>query len=129
MRKCFINESTQAPSDVIILGPHWRNDPWIDVEEHQQPAKWQKLVLLVVPGAFSGNTQINAELGKWLKDRVSKRRNTVRFLIQDGSKDIFADQEMLFAARCVISVLMKPGAQRLNTELSDLNLTNLLWKR
>ena len=100
MRKCFINESTQAPSDVIILGPHWRNDPWIDVEEHQQPAKWQKLVLLVVPGAFSGNAQINAELGKWLKDRVSKRRNTVRFLIQDGSKDIFADQEMLFAARC-----------------------------
>ena len=100
LRKCFVSEATQAPSDVIILGPHWRNDPWIDVEEHQQPAKWQKLVSLVVPGAFNGNAQINAEMGKWLKERVSKRRNSVRFLIQDGDKDIFADHEMLFAARC-----------------------------
>lgn len=99
LRKCFVSEATQTPSDVIILGPHWHNAPWTDVPENEQPAKWTKLTLLVLPGAFRSNSKINAELGKWLKANVSKRRNTVRFLIQNGDKDIFEDHELLFAAR------------------------------
>ena len=100
LRKCFIAEVSQAPSDVIILGPNWREKPWSDVRENEQPNKWNKLVLLIIPAAFPDNSSINVELGKWLAEKVSARRNTVRFLIQNGTKDIFADHDLLFAARC-----------------------------
>ena len=99
LRECLVSEASQSPSDVIVLGPHWRNEPWADVRESELPSKWTKLVLVVVPEAFSGNSKINAELGKWLKDHVSKHRNLVRFLLQDGTKNIFEDRELLFAAR------------------------------
>ena len=99
LRKCFVSEASQPPSDVVVLGPHWRDEPWVDVRENEQPGKWTKLVLVVMPGAWGSISKINAELGYWLKTHVSKHRNTVRFLLQDGARDIFEDRELLFAAR------------------------------
>ena len=91
LRKCFVSEVSQTPSDVIVLGPHWRDEPWVDVRENELPAKWTKLVLVVMPGAWTSNSKINAELGHWLKAHVSKHRNMVRFLLQDGARCFVAD--------------------------------------
>ena len=99
LRKSFVSEASQPPSNVIVLGPHWRNEPWRDVRENELPAKWTGLVLVIIPGALGSNAKINAELGNWLKAHVTKHRNMVRFLLQDGPQDIFEDRELLFAAR------------------------------
>ena len=100
IRRCFVSETNQSPTDVIILGPHWNTSPWEDVEEREQPKNWAKLVLLIIPAAFIGNTKVNSTLGKWLATQVKNRRNTVRFLIQEADKGIFEDRELLFQARC-----------------------------
>ncbi len=100
LRKCFIAETSQPPSDVIVLGPNWKTDPWKDVDEKEQPKNWSKLVLMVIPASFADNQQICHDLGYWLSKHVNKRRNTVRFLLQNGDKDIFSDKELMFTARC-----------------------------
>jgi hypothetical protein len=102
LRHIFVPEITSPPSRVIILGTHWKNDPWIDVDEADHPAKWDRPVLLVVPEQINGgSTGINAILGAWLARHVQKRRNTVRFLLSAAdTKSLFADDELLYLARC-----------------------------
>ena len=98
LRQCFVGETTS--SNAIVLGPHWNTDPWSEVDDKHQPKNWTETVLLVIPGAFSGSSQINATLGPWLKNFVTKRRNAVRFLIQEAGESLFEDKELMFLVRC-----------------------------
>ncbi|MCF8075075.1 MAG: ATP-binding protein [Desulfotignum sp.] len=102
LRHIFVPETTSPPSRVIILGAHWKSDPWTDVDEGDHPARWDRPVLLVVPEQIQGGaTGMNATLGAWLARHVQKRRNTVRFLLPaPDTKSLFADDELLYLARC-----------------------------
>jgi hypothetical protein len=102
LKAIFVPEGQSSVARIIVLGPNWRDKPWEDVEEADQPAKWDNSVLLVIPEKFSvDRTIINATLGGWLAKHVTKRRNTVRFLL--GAPDVenlFLDKELIFLARC-----------------------------
>lgn len=100
IRNCFTSQRREAPSQIIVLGPQWDTNPWEEVAEQERPSKWTRPVLLVIPAAFRDNQSRNSTLGKWLATQVPSRRNTVRFLIQDGEKNIFIDKELLFLSRC-----------------------------
>ena len=95
-------ETTSSPSRVIILGPNWKHDPWSEVDDADNPSKWDRPVLIVIPELVSnGPSGINATLGEWLKTHVQKRRNTVRFLLlASDAQSLFTDEELIFAARC-----------------------------
>ncbi len=108
LEQCFTGTTSAAPSDIVVLGPHWNTDPWSEVRDELKPDKWKKLVLIVIPEAFQNKEQINSELQKWLFQHVTDKRNRVRFLLQDGGKNVFTDRELLFEARC--SYLCSPEA-------------------
>jgi hypothetical protein len=101
----LVPEAKQATARVIVLGPNWENEPWVDVEENDRPDRWDRPVLLVMPKPLAiTNTPAGnhiASLGTWLVEHVPKRRNTVRFLLPtNGTKSIYEDTELLFHARC-----------------------------
>jgi hypothetical protein len=102
LRHIFVPETTQPPSRVIILGPHWKNDPWGDVDEADRPTKWDRPVLLVVPDQIEGGPAgVNSTLGAWLAKHVQKRRNTIRFLLPAAdTQSLFSDEELVYSARC-----------------------------
>ena len=101
MRKCYVSEA-QSPSQIVVLGPNWQDDNWIDdLPEQEKPNLWSRQMLLVVPDVFPTVSAMNAQLGKWLALKLSGKRNTIRFLVQTGSgKGIYDDTELRFAARC-----------------------------
>jgi len=100
-RSILSPEAKERPSRIIVLGPNWQRDPWKDVDEADQPARWDRLVLLVIPDPVT----IEADgrilgLGEWLKAHVSRRRNTVRLLLLGaGTQGIYTDQTMIQNAR------------------------------
>jgi hypothetical protein len=98
----FVPETTQPPSRVIILGSNWKNDPWNEVDDIDKPSKWDRPVILVIPDQIEGDkTGINSCLGEWLAKHVSKRRNTIRFLLPAiNTHGIYSDTELVFSARC-----------------------------
>ena len=101
----LVPEAKQPIARVIILGPNWESDPWTDVEEGDQPDRWDRPVLIVMPKPLlawdSPEGSRVQGLGQWLAIYVPKRRNTVRFLMPAaGSKGIYEDAELLFHARC-----------------------------
>jgi hypothetical protein len=83
---------------VIALPKSWVNDPWTGLDEAEQPDKWDdRLPILVLPEEAE---KLNATLGRWLKDQLQKRRNTVRFLLpRAGSTNAFMDRDLLILAR------------------------------
>ncbi len=83
----------------IVLKKQWRTDPWTDVEEKDHPHHWDNRIPVVV---MPKSTLDNKELGEWLKNHVSKARNTVRFLLpRVGTGDVFFDKSLLVLARAV----------------------------
>ncbi|MEG7168071.1 DUF499 domain-containing protein, partial [Pseudomonas aeruginosa] len=76
---------------VIALPKSWSNDPWTSLDEAEQPDKWDdRLPILVLP---EEPEKLDATLGRWLKDQLQKRRNTVRFLLpRSGSTNSFMDR-------------------------------------
>lgn len=83
---------------VIALPKSWGNNPWTLLDETEHPDKWDdRLPILVVP---EDPDKLDATLGRWLKDHLQKRRNTVRFLLpRAGSTNAFIDRELLVLAR------------------------------
>jgi hypothetical protein len=73
---------------VIALPRNWLNDPWTGLDESEQPERWDdRLPILVLP---EEPDRIDERLGRWLKDHLQKRRNTVRFLIpRSGTSNAF----------------------------------------
>lgn len=83
---------------VIALPKSWQTDPWSSLDEAEQPDRWDdRLPILVLPEEPEKPDQ---QLGRWLKDHLQKRRNTVRFLLpRSGSTNAFLDRDLLILAR------------------------------
>ena len=83
---------------VIALPRSWVNHPWTGLDEAEQPDKWDdRLPIVVLPEEAD---KLEATLGRWLKDQLQKRRNTVRFLLpRAGSTNAFLDRDLLILAR------------------------------
>ena len=83
---------------VIALSKSWGNDPWTSLDDAEQPEKWDdRLPILVLP---EEPEKLDAMLGRWLKDQLQKRRNTLRFLLpRTGSINAFQDRDLLILAR------------------------------
>ncbi len=83
---------------VIALPRNWANDPWALLDDAEHPDRWDdRLPILVLP---EEPDKLDATLGRWLKDQLQKRRNTVRFLLpRAGSTNAFLDRELLILAR------------------------------
>ena len=89
---------------VIALPKAWMTDPWSQLEEGEHPDRWdERLPILVVPEEVD---KIGARLGRWIKDHLQKRRNTVRFLLpRNGSSSVFYDRDLLVLARAEMKAL------------------------
>ncbi|WP_172122492.1 DUF499 domain-containing protein [Devosia sp. 919] len=83
---------------VIALPRSWQHDPWSALEEAERPDVWDnRLPILVLP---EEPEKLDQQLGKWLKDHLQKRRNTVRFLLPTaGSTNSFLDRDLVILAR------------------------------
>ena len=94
-------ESVAKTFKVIVLGPNWNGEPWVGVDETDQPAQWDdRIPLLILP---EPPDKVPARLGPWLRDKLQKRRNAVRFLLpRDGLPNLFYDRDLLVLARAVL---------------------------
>jgi hypothetical protein len=83
---------------VIALPKAWQTDPWVSLVEAEQPERWDdRLPVLVLP---EEPDNIDQRLGRWIKDHLQKRRNTIRFLMpRSGSTNAFQDRDLLILAR------------------------------
>jgi hypothetical protein len=83
---------------VIVLPKSWRSDPWAGIEESERPENWdERFPIIVLP---EEPENINASLGGWIKEHLTKRRNTIRFLLpRKGTANVFQDKELLILAR------------------------------
>jgi hypothetical protein len=83
---------------VIALPKSWNSDPWTSLDDAEHPDRWDdRLPILVLP---EEPDKLDANLGRWLKDHLQKRRNTVRFLLpRAGSTNAFLDRDLLILAR------------------------------
>lgn len=92
-------EGVSQGNRVIVLKRGWEKDPWSEVDERDQPQNWDNRIPIMVlpsPGAT------DADLGKWLKQFVSKHRNTLRFLLpKKGTENVFYDKALVVLARAV----------------------------
>ena len=83
---------------VIALPRDWLSDPWTALDESERPDKWDdRLPILVLP---EEPDKLDERLGRWVKDHLQKRRNTIRFLMpRSGSSNAFQDRDLLILAR------------------------------
>jgi hypothetical protein len=83
---------------VIALPKSWLTDPWSGLEESEQPERWDdRLPILVLPEELDN---LDQRLGRWIKDHLQKRRNTIRFLLpRSGLSNAFQDRDLLVLAR------------------------------
>jgi len=89
---------SEPPSRVVVLDPNWEGSPWANIPVQDQPERWDKPVLLVLPVAPA---DVNAALGPWLAKYVTTRRNMVRFLLpKAGLRNLYDDEDLRRVARC-----------------------------
>ena len=116
---------------VIALPKSWLSDPWSSLDETEQPERWDdRLPILVLP---EEPDKLNERLGRWVKDHLQKRRNTVRFLLpRSGSSNAFQDRDLLILARAEMKALewsgQNPEYKRLHTKYQGA-LRDILKKR
>jgi hypothetical protein len=113
---------------VIALPKSWASDPWTALDESEQPDKWDdRLPILVLP---EDPDRLEPTLGRWLKDRLQKRRNTVRFLLpRNGSVNAFLDRDLLILARAEMKAQewsgQNPEYKKLHKEFENALRDNL----
>ncbi len=116
---------------VIALPKSWQTDPWSTLDEAEQPERWDdRLPILVLP---EEPDSIDQRLGRWLKDHLQKRRNTIRFLLpRSGSSNAFQDRDLLILARAEMKAQewsgQNPEYKKLHTEYQGA-LRDILKKR
>ena len=116
---------------VIALPKAWASDPWVSLDEAEHPDRWDdRLPILVLP---EEPEKLGATLGRWLKDHLQKRRNTVRFLLpRSGSLNAFQDRDLLILARAEMKALewssQSPEYKKLHTKYQG-ELRDILKKR
>ena len=104
LKSIFYPETSEPPSKIVVLGPNWRNEPWDDVDEYDKPQYWDRPVLLVIPENIDNQTlaqptaeSLHSILGAWLSIHLTKRRNTVRFLLTKSN--LFTDKNLILLSR------------------------------
>lgn len=113
---------------VIALPRTWANDPWTLLDDAEHPDKWDdRLPILVLP---EEPDKLDATLGRWLKDQLQKRRNTVRFLLpRSGSTNAFLDRDLLILARAEMKAQewgsQNPDYKKLHKEFESTLRENL----
>lgn len=116
---------------VIALPKAWQTDPWSTLDEAEQPERWDdRLPVLVLP---EEPDNIDQRLGRWIKDHLQKRRNTIRFLLpRSGSTNAFQDRDLLILARAEMKAQewsgQNPEYKKLHTEYQSA-LRDILKKR
>jgi hypothetical protein len=116
---------------VIALPKSWQTDPWSTLDEAEQPERWDgRLPILVLP---EEPDNIDSRLGRWLKDHLQGRRNTIRFLLpRSGSTNAFQDRDLLILARAEMKAQewsgQGPEYKKLHTEFQGA-LRDILKKR
>jgi hypothetical protein len=116
---------------VIALPKAWQTDPWTTLDEAEQPERWDnRLPILVLP---EEPDNIDQRLGRWIKDQLQKRRNTIRFLLpRSGSSNAFRDRDLLILARAEMKAQewsgQNPEYKKLHTEYQGA-LRDILKKR
>lgn len=116
---------------VIALPKSWLTDPWTALDESEQPERWDdRLPILVLP---EEPDNLDQRLGRWIKDHLQKRRNTVRFLLpRSGSSNAFQDRDLLVLARAEMKAQewsgQSPEYKKLHTKYQG-ELRDILKKR
>jgi hypothetical protein len=116
---------------VIALPKAWQTDPWLTLDETEQPERWDdRLPILVLP---EEPDNIDQRLGRWIKDHLQKRRNTIRFLLpRSGFANAFQDRELLILARAEMKAQewsgQSPEYKKLHAEYQGV-LRDMLKKR
>ena len=116
---------------VIALPKAWQTEPWVTLDEAEQPERWDdRLPVLVLP---EEPDNIDQRLGRWIKDHLQKRRNTIRFLLpRSGSTNAFQDRNLLILARAEMKAQewsgQNPEYKKLHTEY-QVALRDILKKR
>ena len=116
---------------VIALPDTWLSDPWSTLEEAERPDHWDdRLPILVIP---EEPDKIDERLGRWTKDHLQKRRNTVRFLLpRAGSANAFQERDLVILARAEMKALewsgQSPEYKKLHTKYQR-DLRDILLKR
>lgn len=101
LKHILVQETKEPLSRVIVLGVNWKNDPWLDVDEADKPAKWDRPVLVIIPEQIQTGINLNTTLGSWLATHVPNKRNTVRFLLLGADENnLYSDVELTYTARC-----------------------------
>jgi hypothetical protein len=94
------SEEVSRKFRVIVLRKNWQNDPWTELSENERPDRWDGRLTLIVLPEYPEN--IEATLGSWLKQHLSQRRNTLRFLLpKKASTNIYFDRDLIVYARAV----------------------------
>jgi hypothetical protein len=113
---------------VITLPKSWVNDPWTRLNDTERPDQWEaRLPILVLPEDVD---RLDATLGRWLKDQLQQRRNTVRFLLpRVGSTNLFLDRDLLILARAEMKAQewssLHPEYKKLHKEFENTLRENL----
>lgn len=114
---------------IVALPKSWSNDPWTPMDESERPESWDdgRLPILVLPEEAD---KLDATLGRWLKDQLQKRRNTVRFLLpRAGSTNSFMDRDLLILARAEMKAQewggQNPEYKKLHKEFENTLRDNL----
>ncbi len=116
---------------IIVLPNSWLTDPWSALEESERPEQWDnRLPILVLP---EEPDKLNERLGRWLKDHLQKRRNTIRFLLpRSGTANVFQDRDLQILARAAMKGLewssQSPEYKKLHTKYQG-ELRDRLKKR
>jgi len=86
---------------VIALRDAWRTGPWAQLDESEHPDRWDDRVpLIVLP---EEPDRLHERLGTWLREHLSRRRNTVRLLLpRGGTNPLYQDRELVVLARAVL---------------------------
>jgi len=89
---------SETPSRVVVLDPNWEGSPWANIPAQDQPERWDKPVLLVLPVSPA---DVNSTLGVWLAKHVTTKRNMVRFLLpKPALRNLYDDPDLRRIARC-----------------------------
>lgn len=91
-----MDAATSVVSRLIVLGRDWESDPWSRRTGDDLPTQWREPMVLALPEFVP-----EERLARWLRDKVSARRNLVRFLMPaPGRPSPYEDKDLVELARC-----------------------------
>ncbi len=92
------DEQNASLHRVVVLPREWPSDPWSKLDPTESPEQWdERLPVVVLPETLEKPDEM---LGRWLRDHLQRKRNTVRFLLpKAGAENIYYDRELIILAR------------------------------